>query len=59
MHFQPMNYPDECWIFGYGSLLWKVGFEFTESKKGYITGWARKFSQASEDHRGKISKSQS
>ena len=40
------------WIFGYGSLIWRPGFEFEESKVACLEGWERVFSQGSPDHRG-------
>jgi len=40
------------WVFGYGSLVWKPGFKFGQSKVGSITGFARKFWQGNETHRG-------
>eukprot|EP00850_Spirogloea_muscicola_P021227 SM000241S08516 [mRNA] locus=s241:141194:143826:+ [translate_table: standard] len=40
------------WIFGYGSLVWRAGFEYDRRVVGYIRGYRRVFYQGSTDHRG-------
>ncbi|XP_075146416.1 putative glutathione-specific gamma-glutamylcyclotransferase 2 [Haematobia irritans] len=44
--------PDDIWIFGYGSLMWKIDFPCIEWRRGYICGYLRRFYQHSIDHRG-------
>jgi glutathione-specific gamma-glutamylcyclotransferase len=39
-------------IFAYGSLLYRPGFAFAQRARAVAHGFARRFSQASPDHRG-------
>lgn len=40
-----MAQSSDVWIFGYGSLIWKPSFEFSESVFGFVLDWERKFWQ--------------
>ncbi|KAL3148171.1 hypothetical protein ABBQ38_014451 [Trebouxia sp. C0009 RCD-2024] len=44
--------PEEVWIFGFGSIIYKQGFEYQRRVDGYIKGWRRVWYQGSTDHRG-------
>ncbi len=40
------------WVFGYGSLIWKPGFEVAEQALGRLKGWHRSFCMTSIHYRG-------
>ena len=40
------------WVFGYGSLMWRPGFEFEEQCPALLSGFHRAFSRLSTRHRG-------
>lgn len=42
----------EIWVFGYGSLMWKPGFDYLERRQARLHGWHRSFCVYSEYYRG-------
>lgn len=49
-----MSGDEPIWVFGYGSLVWRPAMAYVERRAARIEGWARRFWQASTDHRGTI-----
>jgi len=40
------------WVFGYGSLMWKPGFDYLERRRARLKGYRRRFGLASIRYRG-------
>ena len=43
---------DDIWVFGYGSLIWDPGFEFSQARVARLDGWHRSFCMLSVHYRG-------
>jgi cation transport protein ChaC len=42
----------DLWVFGYGSLMWRPGFDFVERQPALLRGWRRSLCIYSYIHRG-------
>lgn len=42
----------DLWVFGYGSLMWRPGFEYLERRHGRLKGYHRALCVLSHVHRG-------
>ena len=43
---------DDFWVFGYGSLMWRPGFDFVDSALAWVHGYHRSLCIFSHVHRG-------
>ena len=43
---------EDLWVFGYGSLMWRPGFDYVDTRPAKIYGWHRSFCVYSWYHRG-------
>lgn len=50
----PFDEPSDepLWVFGYGSLVWRMDLPFEERLPAAVLGYERRFFQLSPDHRG-------
>ena len=44
----------DLWVFAYGSLMWRPGFQFAETAHARLVGWRRSFCIYSRFHRGSM-----
>lgn len=44
----------DLWVFAYGSLMWKPGFDYLESQRARLDGYRRGFCMWSIHHRGSV-----
>jgi glutathione-specific gamma-glutamylcyclotransferase len=44
--------PEDFWVFGYGSLMWRPGFEHVERLRAVLHGFHRQFCMTSVHYRG-------
>jgi cation transport protein ChaC len=42
----------DFWVFGYGSLMWRPGFDFLERRRAHVHGWSRHLCIYSHVYRG-------
>lgn len=47
-----MDNPDDLWVFGYGSLMWRPGFPYLERRHAHLHGYHRSLCIFSHVHRG-------
>jgi cation transport protein ChaC len=43
---------EDLWVFGYGSLIWRPDFEFSEQRQALVRGWHRALKMWSRINRG-------
>jgi cation transport protein ChaC len=51
-----MSDMSDFWVFGYGSLMWRPGFEHVETRKARLFGYHRALCITSHIHRGTVEK---